>query len=90
MSEVERLMFENKIMKLELQRMKPGSGGSGGNFDSDVISTENTSKQNRQSVDPFKRKMSIPDTCPLCNSLPPCAHYKSIDEVKGIGSPKAH
>lgn len=49
MSEVERLMFENKVMKLELQRMKPQSSGSGESeprFQSEM-STDNTSKMFR-------------------------------------------
>ncbi len=44
MCEVERLMFENKIMKLELQRIKPASQGSGDNMESEFVSTDNTSK----------------------------------------------
>ena len=47
MNEVEKLMFENKLMKLELQRIKPGSSGSGNSngliIESDVFSTDNTS-----------------------------------------------
>lgn len=60
MNEVERLMFENKLMKLELQWIKPGSSGSGNSnaliFDSDVFSTDNTSNKMVASFDkPEKR-----------------------------------
>lgn len=63
MNEVEKLMFENKLMKLELQRIKPGSSGSGGSngiiLESDVFSTDNTSKQLRMSFEQPQRRMMI-------------------------------
>ena len=82
MSQVERLMFENKIMKLEIQRMKPGSGGSqnsGSRFNSEM-STDPTQKFNRSGKSPADGSpqsigREVPPTCPLCNSVPPCAHY---------------
>ena len=86
--EVERLKLENKIMKLELQRMRYEEGSyfspDGENasytgsfaqlnmnqYELNGVMRSGAHSEIERAVDTY-----MPLKCPLCNSLPPCAHY---------------
>lgn len=85
--EVERLKLENKIMKLELQKIRYDvEMGSNKGSEESLTSTDMTNGKLLGMKDSMKTKQSIqkvfpnldthlPDRCPLWNSFPPCDHY---------------
>ena len=99
--EVERLKLENKIMRLELQKIRIDGDnqdrGEGSEMSTDlthgkIIAQSSTiMKPSIQKVLP-KVNMDLPERWPLCNSIPPCAHYQehSVDLVKSVENPIIH
>lgn len=96
--EVERLKLENKIMRLELQKIRI-DGDNQDRAEGSELSTELTNgkivaqpssitKPQIKKVYP-KVNMELPERCPLCNSIPPCAHYQehSADLIKSADNP---
>ena len=91
-SEVEHLKLENKIMKLELQKIRQEEGSQYYN-DNDGIGSYNASMSQfpPNTFDPatiFKYGVTKSEIekpiesdnlvkCPLCNKPPPCQHYNS-------------
>ena len=91
--EVERLKLENKIMRLELQKIRIDQTESGSNNNEESeISTDMTNGKMKATRDALKNKIPIqkvhphintelPERWPLCNSYPPCAHYQTQSNV---------
>ena len=100
--EVERLKFENKIMKLELQRMRYEESsmaipeaenqsftGSLSQLDQNGYEVNSMIRYGgpRSEIEkPIESEMSL--KWPLCNSYPPCAHYSSDSGYNLTGSVK--
>ena len=89
--EVERLKLENKIMRLELQRLKYEESSNimlDGESVSNIGSISHLNRSNYEQSPVFRqaahseieRKIEhdLPLRCPLWNSFPPCTHYSEV------------
>lgn len=95
--EVERLKLENKIMRLELQKMRyeEGSGGENQSFLGSVSQLdhhiENNSMDRYAAQSEYEKPIreEMPVKWPLCDSLPPWAHYGTTTSYNLVGAIKS-